>query len=117
MRFLQKFIDFYIQSSLHVAFSALSFVWVTQRFFSVSNGYVASFVFFGTVVGYNFVKYDALVRKRQGAISLRLKAIAVLSAIALVCSGYCFFQMEAAGQYITLGVFLLTLLYTLSFFT
>jgi hypothetical protein len=116
MRFLQKLIDFYIQSSLHVAFSALSFVWVTQRFFSVSNGYVASFVFFGTVVGYNFVKYDALVRKRQGAISLRLKAIAVLSAIALVCSGYCFFQMKAAGQYIALGVFLLTLLYTLSFF-
>jgi hypothetical protein len=26
---------------------------------------MANFAFFGTIVGYNFVKYDALARKKQ----------------------------------------------------
>jgi hypothetical protein len=38
---------------------------------------MANFAFFGTIVGYNFVKYDALARKKTNA--KRVKIIAVLS--------------------------------------
>jgi hypothetical protein len=39
---------------------------------------MANFAFFGTIVGYNFVKYDALARAKKTN-AKRVKIIAVLS--------------------------------------
>lgn len=58
MRLLQRLFDFYIISSIHVGLAVLSLVYVT----AFSNGLFEnrvypSCVFFGTVIGYNFLKY------------------------------------------------------------
>ena len=74
------------------------------------------FAFFGTIVGYNFVKYDALARSQKLQMRLELKAIAVLSSIAFLASGYFFYQLERITQLIGFGFLALTLLYTLPFF-
>ena len=80
MNVLKKSIDFYINSSLHVALSAFSLVLMTDFFFNIDTGYsVAFFAFFGTVVGYNFVKYDALARLNKLKIKKELKGIVILS--------------------------------------
>src|SRR5690606_834637 len=74
------------------------------------------FVFFGTVVGYNFVKYDALARIHKLQVGTRIKAIAALSLVCFIGAGYCYFRLNLITQVVA-GLFvLLTLLYTLPFF-
>ena len=77
---------------------------------------MALFVFFGTIVGYNFVKYDALVRVQQKPIGLQLKIIAVLSFISVILTGYYFFQLQRITQIVSFAIFAITALYTLPFF-
>lgn len=114
---LKKIIDFYINSSLHVALSAFALVMMTCYFFSIDGSLsVAFFAFFGTVVGYNFVKYDALARLNKKQIKKELKGIVVISFLSSIACFYFFLQLSWVTQ-ISAFVFLgLTLLYTLPFF-
>ena len=114
---LKKILDFYINSSLHVALSAFSLVLMTQYFFDVYGDYiVAFFAFFGTVVGYNFVKYDAITRLNRTEIKKELKGIVFLSFISLLACFYFFTQLSWMSKISAFAFFGLTLLYTLPFF-
>ena len=89
MVIFKKILDFYINSSLHVALSAFALVSMTQYFFGVEGDFsVAFFAFFGTVVGYNFVKYEAIARLNKTEIKKELKAIVFLSFISLLACFY-----------------------------
>jgi hypothetical protein len=113
----KKIFDFYIRSSIHVALSVYALVRMTHFMFHISaDQAMANFAFFGTVVGYNFVKYDALARAQKKQMRNELKIIAVLSFFALVGVGYYFFQLQLITQMVSVGVLALTLLYTLPFF-
>ena len=117
MLFFRKLFDFYINSSIHVALSVYALVQLTQILFSIPNDFTTSyFAFFGTIVGYNFVKYDALVRTQKLETTLQLKVIAFLSFLSLIATGYYFFQLEKSTQIISLVFLAVTLLYTLPFF-
>ncbi len=114
---LKKILDFYINSSLHVALSAFALVSMTQYFFGVQGDFsVAFFAFFGTVVGYNFVKYDAIARLNKTEIKKELKVIVFLSFISLLACFYFFFQLSWESKLSAFAFFGLTLLYTLPFF-
>ena len=113
----KKILDFYINSSLHVALSAFALVSMTQYFFGVeSDSSVAFFAFFGTVVGYNFVKYDAIARLNKTEIKKELKAIVFLSFISLLACFYFFLQLSWMSKLSAVAFLGLTLLYTLPFF-
>lgn len=117
MQFLRKLFDFYISGSIHVALAVYAFVRITQVFFpAAENGAVAWFAFFGTITGYNFVKYDALARTRKGPINRQVKAIAMLSFFSFAVAVWFFFSLQPVTQLIGLGFLLLTVLYTLPFF-
>ncbi len=117
MHFLKKLLDFYINSSVHVALSVFALVKMTQFLFPISNdNAVAYFAFFGTIVGYNFVKYDALARTQKAQMRSQLKGIVVLSSVALIATGYYFFKLQLVTQSIAVAFLLLTMLYTLPFF-
>ena len=117
MQFLEKLFNFYINSSIHVALSVFSLVKMTQFMFKIPyENSVGYFAFFGTIVGYNFVKYDALARTQKKQMRNELKAIATLSFVALIASGYFFFQLQSTTQIIGFIFLALTLLYTLPFF-
>ena len=117
MQFFKKLLDFYINSSIHVALSVYALVQLTQILFSISNDFATSyFAFFGTIVGYNFVKYDALARAKRLKMTLQLKAIAFLSFLSLVVTGYYFLQLQKNTQIIGFVFLAITLLYTLPFF-
>ena len=117
MKTLKKIFYFYINSSIHVALSVYALTRLTGCLFEIELiESVSSFAFFGTIVGYNFVKYDALARSQKLEMRLELKAIAVLSFFSLLMAVYCFFWLERNTQFIA-SVFLgITLLYTLPFF-
>jgi hypothetical protein len=100
-----------------VALSAYALVSMTLFFFNISENFeVKAFAFYGTIVGYNFVKYDALARLNKITLRKELKYIIILS----ICSGFASFYYFLKLQFITksLGicVFVLLLLYTLPFF-
>ncbi len=117
MRFLKTIFDFYINSSIHVALSVFALVNITDILFTISTENTTSyFAFFGTIIGYNFVKYDALARTQKAQMRNQLKAIAILSVIALIGSGFFFFKLKITTQCIAVLVLILTLLYTLPFF-
>lgn len=114
---IQSLFDFYLKSSIHVALSVYALVRMTQYMFVISyDENIAYFAFFGTIVGYNFVKYDALARVKKSMMRNELKMIALLSFISFLAVGYYFFQLERITQVIAVVVLLLTLLYTLPFF-
>jgi hypothetical protein len=117
MHFLKRLFDFYINSSIHVALSVYSLVELTQILFSISDDFTTSkFAFFGTIVGYNFVKYDTLARTQKLEMTIQLKAIAFLSFLSLIATGYYFFQLQKSSQIIGFVFLAITLLYTLPFF-
>ena len=110
-------LNFYINNSIHVALSCCALVHLTFHMFQVeANENCALFVFFGTIVGYNFVKYDALVRVQKIKLRVQLKLIAVLSFISLVLVAYFFFQLQLVTQIVSVLLLFITLLYTLPFF-
>ncbi len=109
--------DFYIESSIHVALSCFALVQVTQHYFNISNDYpMAYFSFFGAIVGYNFVKYETLARAKKIQMKVKLKVISVLFFLSLFAVGFYFFQLQRITQIISIAFLILTLLYTLPFF-
>ena len=117
MKLLKQIVDFYLNSSIHVALSVYALVRMTGFLFQITIiEACASFAFFGTIVGYNFVKYDALARTQKLQMRTQLKAIALLSFLSLLMAVYCFLWLERTTQLIALLFFGITLLYTLPFF-
>ena len=117
MRIIQRLFNFYLQSSLHVALAVYALLQMTQHMFDIQNdsnsGY---FAFFGTIVGYNFVKYDALTRNKGLNFSGKIKSIVILTIISFAAAVYFFFKLRIQTQIISFIVLVLILLYTLPFF-
>ena len=117
MQIFKRLLDFYINSSIHVSLSVYALVRMTGYLFDIVEiGPPALFAFFGTIVGYNFVKYDALARIQKLHMRTELKLIAVLSFISFLAAGYFFFQLEKNTKIIAFAFLILTMLYTLPFF-
>ncbi|HLF52167.1 hypothetical protein [Flavobacterium sp.] len=116
MRIIQQAFDFYINSSIHVAVAVLSLVLMTNHMFhNPMDLAMAGFAFFGTIFGYNFVKYESLFRNKK-PIRKQLKAMLVLSLLSFLISVFCFFKLEFNTQIAAVVFFGLTLLYTVPFF-
>ena len=64
MRGLQRVFDFYLDASVHVAFAVFALVKVTDSTLNISTDlHLSWFLFFGTIVCYNFVKYGVEAEK------------------------------------------------------
>lgn len=100
-----------------MALSVYSLVRMTYFMFNITaDTPMANFAFLGTIVGYNFVKYDALARAKKNQMRNELKLITLLSLFSLAGVGYYFFQLQFITQIVSVGVLVLTMLYTLPFF-
>jgi len=117
MKSIKQVFDFYLNGSIHVAFAVLSLVLMTNHMFQ--NAFdlsMAGFAFFGTIFGYNFIKYEAFFRNKK-PLWIELKAIAVLSILSLLASAYFFFCLENSTQVTAVIFFGLTFLYTVPVFS
>ena len=117
MKFLKQIVAFYINSSIHVALSCFALVNITRLMLNIPNdNSVVCFAFFGTIVGYNFVKFDALVRANKNKMRSQLKAIAAFSFASLLLVIYYYFKLQNSTKIIAAFFLILTILYTLPFF-
>ena len=117
MKPFKPLFDFYLDSSVHVALSCFALVNCTYLILNISINYsVALFAFFGTIAGYNFVKFDALARSKKNKMSWKLKAITGLSFFSIFIGIYYFLELQKITKIIAALVLILTILYTLPFF-
>lgn len=117
MKIFKQIFDFYLNSSIHVGMSCYALVRITQQLYEIPfDASMSYFAFFGTIVGYNFVKYDALARIHRRNMRNELKTIALLSFCALLAVGYFFLQLQRITQILSLAFLVLVIMYTLPFF-
>ena len=117
MNFLKQLLAFYINSSIHVALSCFALVNITYLIVNIpSDNAVTYFAFFGTIVGYNFVKFDALARANKNKMRSQLKGIAAFSFICLLTVVYYYFKLQNTTKIVAALFLMLTILYTLPFF-
>lgn len=80
MKSFKRIFDFYINSSIHVALAVVAFVAITALEFDlVLPNALWFFMFFGTVTGYNFVKYAKIAKLHHHSLTDMLKTIQVFS--------------------------------------
>ncbi|MFK7832980.1 MAG: hypothetical protein AB8B52_06870 [Winogradskyella sp.] len=95
MQVLKRLFNFYLNSSIHVAFAASALVWVTLIKLGIRfDKNLVWFVFFATITGYNFVKYFGMVKFHHRSLTGWLKAIQVFSFAAFLALCYFAFYLE-----------------------
>lgn len=114
MHILKQILNFYINSSIHVALAVVAMTWVTLVQFEMEyNTTVLAFVFFATITGYNFVKYFGVAKFHHRSLTVWLKAIQIFSFFAFLGMGYFALQLNV-NSLICLSVFgFITFLYAI----
>lgn len=116
MQVLKRIIDFYINSSIHVALAVCGLVWVTLLNFNVGADLdFVFFIFFATITGYNFVKYFGLAKFHHRILASWLKAIQIFSLLCFVGLANYTFKLKTETIFYFLGLGLITFLYAIPF--
>lgn len=85
MSLKKHILDFYINSSIHVAFAVCAMVVITCLDFGIPVDWdLFWFVFFATITGYNFVKYFGVAKFHHRRLATWLKIIQVFSFFSFV---------------------------------
>ncbi|WP_026450320.1 hypothetical protein [Aequorivita capsosiphonis] len=97
--------DFYINSSIHVALAVLAFLAITVMEYELTiPPALWAFVFFGTLTGYNFVKYSKVAGLHHHRLTRSLKTIQIFSAVSFILLGIVAFRLSIQVLLIT-GLF------------
>lgn len=114
MKLLKQIFDFYIDASIHVALAVLALLDVTDLLLDIPvDNYLNSFVFFGTISAYNFVKYGVEAEKYILVATRYHKNIQFFSVIALVIALYSMFFLSKETLLFLVGMAALTGLYAI----
>lgn len=116
MQVLKRILNFYIDSSIHVALAVCALAWITLLNFNVGADLnFIYFIFFATVTGYNFVKYFGLAKFHHRSLASWLKYIQIFSFLCFI--GLVYFSLKLKGQTIiyfgVLGI--ITFIYAIPF--
>ncbi|MBU3010748.1 hypothetical protein KO506_05005 [Polaribacter vadi] len=116
MRFLKFIFDFYIKASIHVAIAVYAFLRITEIYFDLPfNSNLNYFVFFGTITGYNFVKYAGVAKLHHRSLTNSLKVIQIFSFFCFLGLCYYAYLVPIKTLYYTLPFIALTILYGVPF--
>ena len=89
MKLLKNLFNFYLDASIHVALAVVSLAGVTTQMLNISsNLYLSGFIFCGTVVCYNFVKYGVEAEKYLIVSTGYQRNIQVLSFLSFLLAVY-----------------------------
>ena len=116
MKFLKLVFDFYLNASIHVAFSVFVLLRITEIYFELPyNGNLNYFIFFGTITGYNFVKYAGVAKLHHRSLTNDLKVIQVFSFFCFLALCFFAYQISLKTLLATIPFILLTVLYAVPF--
>lgn len=118
MKLYKQFFGFYINSSIHVALAVVSLCLVSFLHYNLpADINLLVFVFFGSITGYNFVKYAGVARLHHSSLAKGLKVIQVFSLFSFLILAWSAFKLSKEVLIWT-GIFgIFTLLYALPVFS
>jgi len=89
MTFLKHLFNFYINASIHVALAVYALTRITEVYFELPyNQNLDIFIFFGTITGYNFVKYAGVAKFYHRSLTQSLRLIQIFSFVCFVLLCY-----------------------------
>ena len=94
MKLFSHIFAFYINSSIHVALAVVSLLAITILEYGLTISWeLWSFVFLGSLTGYNFVKYAKVAGLHHRSLTNSLKTIQVFSAISFIALAFIAFRL------------------------
>ena len=116
MKLLSSVFSFYINSSIHVAFAVLALVGISVLEYDIEiPNALWVFIFFGTITGYNFVKYAKIAGLRHRELTNSLRSIQIFSFICFGITSYFTFRLSFDTLLLIGGFALLTFFYAVPF--
>ena len=95
MKRFRPFFNFYIDASIHAALGGVSLYFLTLEVLDLSaNWSLAFFLFFGTIVGYNFIKFGVEAKKYVMVSNPYHKWIQRFSFLSFAIAAYFFLQLR-----------------------
>lgn len=114
---LKPLFDFYINSSIHVALGVVSLTAITGLHFGLEvEPELLWFVFFGTITGYNFVKYAGIAKLHHRSLARNLKQLQIFSLLSFIVLCYLLFRISVEVLIVAGFLGLFTALYALPIF-
>ena len=101
MKVLKQLLDFYINSSVHVALAVYALSWVTLKKFDINyDSSVLWFNFYATITGYNFVKYFGIAKWHHRSLASWLRVTQVFSLGCFILM--CYYALQLAEESLVL---------------
>ena len=117
VKVLRAIFEFYINSSIHVALAVYALVRVTEFYFDVAyNESLCYFIFYGTITGYNFVKYAGVAGLHHLSLTKNLRLIQLFSLVAFALMVWYVLKLDLKTLYYFVPFGLLTILYAVPLF-
>lgn len=117
MQVLKHVLNFYINSSIHVALAVVSLTYITFMEFNIpKDTNLLFFIFFASVTGYNFVKFFGVAKFHHRSLTTWLKLIQIFSLISFVWMCYYALKLEMITLLYVVGFGMLTFLYAMPLF-
>lgn len=113
MKVVKQILDFYINTSIHVAIAVFSLVQITKLQLNIStNSNLDYFIFFGTILGYNFLKYCVVFWNRIFTLKKNFE-ILLITLISFYGIVFYFFRLSSNIQIEFIKIGFLILIYPL----
>jgi hypothetical protein len=118
MQVLKRSFEFYVFGNIHVAVAAYCLTKISLLLFDINNQPLANFVFFSTVLSYNFIRLFQVDRlNSMMAIWIRAnkRALIVLNSFAFLGCGYYLLNFKLVEIFVLFPFVLATLFYVFPF--
>ena len=117
MNLFKNILNFYVNSSIHVALAVYSLVRITELYFYLPyNENLDYFIFYATITGYNFIKYAGVAKFYHRSLTKSMRLIQIFSFLS-----FCLFVYYGSNLSTTVLIYfipfaVLTLVYVVPFF-
>lgn len=117
MKVMKKLLDFYLNSSIHVALAVYALARITLVEFSIPyDETILYFIFYASITGYNFVKYFGIAKFHHRRLAMWLKWIQVLSFVCFCLMCYYAYQLQVKTLFWIAAFGVVTFFYAMPFF-
>ncbi|AUS04689.1 hypothetical protein [Pseudotamlana carrageenivorans] len=116
MKLSKKLLEFYVNSSIHVALAVCALVGVTMVELGLeTDNVILCYVFFATISGYNFVKFFGVAKFHYQRLTKWLKMIYIFSFFSFLLMCFYGVQLQVKTLVVLGGFAVLTFLYAIPF--
>ena len=116
MTYMKLIFNFYINSSIHVALSVYSLVRITELYAGIShNENLDYFIFYGTITGYNFIKYAGVAKFYHMSLTKNMRLIQIFSFLSFFFLIYYGTKISSVALFYFFPFMIITFIYVVPF--